>query len=100
MRKYSAHLSAHRIRHTHSSTIPPCDKLSNNAPTNSEIRYNRRNVQYPEAEQIQGIINGAQRIVILQADNPDGDSLGSALALEQILHEMGKEPLLYCGVDI
>jgi bifunctional oligoribonuclease and PAP phosphatase NrnA len=57
-------------------------------------------VQYPEAEQIQGIINGAQRIVILQADNPDGDSLGSALVLEQILHEMGKEPLLYCGVDI
>ncbi|HSX16475.1 MAG TPA: DHH family phosphoesterase [Patescibacteria group bacterium] len=55
---------------------------------------------YPEAEQIREIINGAQRIVILQADNPDGDSLGSALALEQILHEMGKEPLLYCGVDI
>jgi phosphoesterase RecJ-like protein len=26
--------------------------------------------------------------------------LCSALALEQILHEMGKEPVLYCGVDI
>ncbi|MET0779267.1 MAG: DHH family phosphoesterase [Candidatus Saccharimonadales bacterium] len=57
-------------------------------------------MNYPEAEQIKSIIDGAQRIVILQADNPDGDSLGSALALEQILHEMGKEPLLYCGVDI
>jgi phosphoesterase RecJ-like protein len=57
-------------------------------------------VQYEEAEKIKTILDGAQRIVILQADNPDGDSLGSALALEQILHEMGKEPLLYCGVDI
>ena len=36
----------------------------------------------------------------MQADNPDGDSLGSALALEQILHDLGKEPILYCGVDI
>jgi bifunctional oligoribonuclease and PAP phosphatase NrnA len=55
---------------------------------------------YPEAGQIAEILANAQRVVILQADNPDGDSLGSALALEQILHEMGKEPLLYCGVDI
>jgi phosphoesterase RecJ-like protein len=55
---------------------------------------------YPEAKAIGEIISAAQRIVILQADNPDGDSLGSALALEQILHDMGKEPILYCGVDI
>jgi phosphoesterase RecJ-like protein len=55
---------------------------------------------YPETNDIQQIIEAARRIVILQADNPDGDSLGSALALEQILHDMGKEPLLYCGVDI
>jgi phosphoesterase RecJ-like protein len=55
---------------------------------------------YPEAEQIQSILGAAQKVVILQADNPDGDSLCSALALEQILHEMGKEPILYCGVDI
>jgi len=55
---------------------------------------------YPEADQIQQIIEKAQRIVIMQADNPDGDSIGSALALEQILGDMGKEPFLYCGVDI
>jgi len=36
----------------------------------------------------------------VQADNPDGDSLGSALALEQILGDLGKEPYLYCGVAI
>jgi phosphoesterase RecJ-like protein len=55
---------------------------------------------YPETETIHAIIKNAQRIVIVQADNPDGDSLGSALALEQILADLGKEPLLYCAVDM
>ncbi|MDB5181562.1 MAG: hypothetical protein JWP13_325, partial [Candidatus Saccharibacteria bacterium] len=51
-------------------------------------------------EQIQLLIGSTHRIVVMQADNPDGDSLGSALALEQILGDMGKEPYLYCGVHI
>jgi phosphoesterase RecJ-like protein len=55
---------------------------------------------YPEASKIKEILDGAQNIVIIQADNPDGDSLGSSLALEHILGDMGKEPHLYCGVDI
>lgn len=55
---------------------------------------------YKEADQIARIIADAQTIVIMQADNPDGDSLGSALALEHILGGMGKDPALYCGVDI
>jgi phosphoesterase RecJ-like protein len=46
------------------------------------------------------LLEGAHRVVIMQADNPDGDSLASALALEQILGDLGMEPLLYCGVDI
>lgn len=57
-------------------------------------------MSYPEAEQIQNILAGATNIVIVQADNPDGDSMGSALALEQILGDMGKNPFLYCGVDV
>ncbi len=57
-------------------------------------------MQYPQATKVQEIVGNAQKIVILQADNPDGDSLASALALEQILHELGKDPLLYCGVDV
>lgn len=56
--------------------------------------------EYSEAAQINELIGAAQNIVILQADNPDGDSLGSALALEQILGDMGKDPYLYCGVHI
>ncbi|MDQ3158978.1 MAG: DHH family phosphoesterase [bacterium] len=45
-------------------------------------------------------INESKDIVIIQADNPDGDSLASSLALEQILHDMGKTPYMYCGVDM
>ena len=55
---------------------------------------------YPETSQIKDYIDASKRIVIIQADNPDGDSLGSSLALEHILGDLGKEPLLYCAVDM
>ncbi len=55
---------------------------------------------YPNAQTIGQMINDAHTIVIIQADNPDGDSLASSLALESILGEMGKEVFLYCGVTI
>ncbi len=45
-------------------------------------------------------INTAKTIVIIQADNPDGDSLASALALEYILSDAGKTVHLQCGVEI
>ncbi len=50
--------------------------------------------------EIKKLIAGAQRIVIIQADNPDGDSLASALSLEQVIGDMDKEPFLYCDVDM
>lgn len=53
-----------------------------------------------EAAKVKKFVDTAQKIVIIQADNPDGDSLGSALALEEILGEMGRQTFLYCGVDI
>lgn len=49
---------------------------------------------------LQTIIDASKSIVILQADNPDGDSLGSSLALEAILSEMGKTVYMGCAVDI
>lgn len=49
---------------------------------------------------IKQLVGEAQRIVVVQADNPDADSLGSALALEHILGDLGKAVALYCGVDI
>lgn len=45
-------------------------------------------------------INSASKIIVIQAENPDGDSLGSALALEEILSDIGKEVKLYCPVEI
>jgi phosphoesterase RecJ-like protein len=42
----------------------------------------------------------AKEILVIQAENPDGDSLGSALALQEILSDMGKEVRLHCPVQI
>jgi phosphoesterase RecJ-like protein len=57
-------------------------------------------MNYPEATEIAKQIGNAQKILIIQADNPDADSLGSALALEHIFGDIGKHTVLYCGVDI
>ena len=46
------------------------------------------------------ILNTAQKIIVIQAENPDGDSIGRAVALEEILGDMGKDVSLYCPVDI
>ena len=51
-------------------------------------------------QQLADLLKEAKKIVIIQADNPDGDSLGSALALEQILGDLGKETYLYCRIDV
>lgn len=46
------------------------------------------------------LIDAAKKIIVIQAENPDGDSLGSALALEEILGDLGKDVILYCPVEI
>jgi phosphoesterase RecJ-like protein len=46
------------------------------------------------------LITDAKKIIVIQAENPDGDSLGSSLALEEILSELGKEAILYCPIEI
>lgn len=46
------------------------------------------------------LINSAQKIIVIQAENPDGDSVGSSVALEEILGDLGKEVILYCPVEI
>jgi phosphoesterase RecJ-like protein len=52
---------------------------------------------YDEATKL---IQDAKKIIVIQAENPDGDSLGSSLALEEILGDLGKEVTLYCPVEI
>lgn len=56
--------------------------------------------RYPQAQAIADIVSTANTIVIMQADNPDADSLGSALALEHVLGDMGKQPIVYCAVEV
>jgi phosphoesterase RecJ-like protein len=46
------------------------------------------------------LITDAKKIIVIQAENPDGDSLGSSLALEEILGDLGKEVVMYCPVEI
>ena len=49
---------------------------------------------------VKEIVATTNHIVVIQADNPDGDSLGSALALEHMLSDQGKQVSLYCATDI
>ncbi len=51
-------------------------------------------------EQATKIVEDAKRVVVIQAENPDGDSLGSSLALEEILGDLGKQVTMYCPVNI
>ena len=51
-------------------------------------------------KEIIDLITAAKHIVVVQAENPDGDSLGSSLALEEILSDAGKTVSLYCAIDI
>lgn len=46
------------------------------------------------------LVEEAKKIVVIQAENPDGDSLGSALALEEILGDMGKIVQLHCPIEL
>lgn len=54
----------------------------------------------PNYQQADHHIKAASHIVIIQAENPDGDSLGSALALEAILNELGKKVTLFCAIEV
>ena len=47
-----------------------------------------------------GLCDQARIIVVVQANNPDGDSLAASLALESWLGELGKTVVLYCGAPI
>lgn len=51
-------------------------------------------------DKIKQLVESALDVVVVQAENPDGDSIGSALALEEILGDMGKNVSLHCSVEI
>lgn len=51
-------------------------------------------------EVVKTSIENCKKIVIIQGENPDGDSLASSLALEELLGEQGKEVTMYCAIDM
>ncbi|HMR72951.1 MAG TPA: DHH family phosphoesterase [Candidatus Saccharibacteria bacterium] len=51
-------------------------------------------------ESVKQRVDEAQRIVIIQPENPDADSLGTAAALEEILSSLGKEVVLFSVIDM
>lgn len=49
---------------------------------------------------VKTMVGDAKSIVIIQPENPDGDSLASSLALESILGNQGKTVTLFCAIDM
>lgn len=47
-------------------------------------------------DKLQQLVESAKKILVLQPEKPDTDSLTSSLALEHILGDLGKEVVLYC----
>ncbi len=53
-----------------------------------------------DTREILELIQQAQTILVIQGENPDGDSVASSLALEEILESAGKQVVMYCAVDV
>jgi len=51
-------------------------------------------------KKINELIANANRVVIIQGENPDADSLASSLALESLLANLNKEVIMFCQIDI
>lgn len=54
----------------------------------------------PKSTEINQFIDEHQHFLIIQADNPDGDSIATSLALNEILNDIGKKVSLYCAVEV
>jgi phosphoesterase RecJ-like protein len=50
-------------------------------------------------DQVLAELREAQRFLLTTHENPDGDALGSLLAMHWILHQLGKDPLMYMSPD-
>ncbi len=51
-------------------------------------------------DSVKSLIEDALRIVIIQPENPDADSLGTSIALEELLSPLGKTVSLFCAIDM
>jgi phosphoesterase RecJ-like protein len=75
-----------------------CEKLG-------EFILNNKNINIESSElkkiaEIANVIKQSETFFIAGHIKPDGDSLGSALALSCVLERIGKKPCVYCTDDI
>lgn len=54
----------------------------------------------PDDIAVKDILRNAESILVIQSDRPDGDSIASALFVEEVLGSIGKTVHLYCGVIV
>jgi phosphoesterase RecJ-like protein len=52
-----------------------------------------------EHEQVLAELRGADKLLLTTHENPDGDALGSLLAMHWILQQLGKDSLMYMSPD-
>jgi len=53
------------------------------------------NGQRPARDQVLEALRGAQKLVVVTHENPDGDALGSLIAMDEILLALGKDSLRF-----
>ena len=44
-------------------------------------------------------LRGAQKLIVVSHENPDGDALGSLIAMQQILTALGKDSVMYIDAN-
>ena len=52
-----------------------------------------------EQEEVVAELRGADKLLLTTHENPDGDALGSLLAMDAILKQLGKDSLMYMSPD-
>jgi phosphoesterase RecJ-like protein len=52
-----------------------------------------------EQESVVAELRGAEKLLLTTHENPDGDALGSLLAMDAILKQLGKDTLMYMSPD-
>jgi phosphoesterase RecJ-like protein len=52
-----------------------------------------------EQEEVVAELRGADKLLLTTHENPDGDALGSLLAMDAILKQLGKDTLMYMSPD-
>ena len=62
----------------------------------SAAPYREGSLLSSQIEQLSQLVAQAQTILLLQPEKPDGDSIGSTRALEEILGDLGKTTHMYC----